>query len=332
MEKLSEFEVIKKYFSFSKTPNNKLSSVLLGIGDDAAIVAANPNPLVIATDSLIEKVHFPENYPSQYIASRSLGVNISDFAAMGVEPKFMTMSLGLPKLNHDWLESFSTSMKKICDKYNLSLVGGDTTRADNIIITLTLFGFLPDKKSKYLVRSGAEVNDDIWVTGSLGKGAAALALIQSSEYLYNWDYSNEDRESLIKSFNIPEPRLSLGVAISSIANSAIDISDGLFSDAQHISDKSMCKFVIDGDQIPIHRSLKNHPNSKVVQEWVLHGGDDYEILFTAPPEEHSQIVKISNKLNLPCTQIGKVTKGRGVTISGEGWNSFECKGYEHFKL
>ena len=329
MEELSEFEVIKKYFSFSKSLN-KFGSVQLGIGDDAAILAANPNPLVVATDSLIEKVHFPEDYPAQYIASRSLGINISDFAAMGVEPKFMTMSLGLPKLNHDWLKSFSTSMKKICDKFNLNLIGGDTFRTDNIYITFTLFGFLSDAKSKYLVRSGAKVNDDIWVSGSLGKGAAALALMQSGKKLSNWTCSDKDRELLLKSFNAPEPRLSLGVALSAIANSAIDISDGLLSDAQHISENSKCQFVFDGDQIPIHKSLKNYPNLKVVKDWVLNGGDDYEILFTASPEDYSQIIKISDELNLPCTQIGKVKKGCGVIIEGRDWSSFGCNGYQHF--
>ena len=329
MEKLSEFEAIKKYFSFSNSPNN-LSSVQLGVGDDAAVLVANPNSLVIATDSLIEKVHFPENYPAQYIASRSLGTNISDFAAMGVEPKFITMSLGIPRMSHDWLESFSFSMKKMCDKYNLSLIGGDTTRADSICITFTLFGFLSDKKSKYLVRSGAKVNDDIWVSGSLGKGAAALALMQSTKKILDWDCSNKNRELLLKSFNTPEPRLSLGVALSSIANSAIDVSDGLLSDAQHISENSNCKLIINGDQIPIHSSLKNHPNLRVVKEWVLNGGDDYEILFTASPQEYSQILKISDNLNLPCTKIGKVKEGSGVRIEGTHWDSFEEKGFKHF--
>lgn len=340
MTSLSEFDIIKRYFSFTEASTSRSNAdTLVGIGDDAAVVAAHKNPLVVATDTLIEGVHFPPEFLAKHVASRAMGVNLSDFAAMGATPRWMTMALSLPHIDTDWLAAFSQRLAQICSQYNVALIGGDTTRIDHgLVISLTVMGETQTRSGLCLRRNGAQVGDDVWVSGSLGKGAAALQLLMPSKNSMPWICNKESKSELLASFYMPEPRLALGQGLVGIASAAIDISDGLMADANHIAMQSQVKIVIDGDALPIHSGLETNLNRQIVQQWVLSGGDEYELLFTAPTEQSSTIESLSLALELPCTKIGTVTESLkedksetdSVSVFGAGWDSQSLKGYTHF--
>ena len=330
MVALSEFDIIKQYFSFSGHGIQKSGGVLLGVGDDAAILPSSKTPIVIATDTLIEGVHFPKDFSPQHLASRALGVNISDFAAMGVKPTAMTMALSLPSSDSQWLAEFSKSLAQQCEYYGIALIGGDTTKSPCLSVSLTLIGNTHDEAGSTLRRSAAQDGDDVWVTGSLGKGAAALALLTKTVGNEEWPCDLAEKENLIESFNMPQPRLDFGVELLSLANAAIDISDGLLADAQHIAEQSQSQLSIMGDLLPLHPGLRSHTDPEKIKQWVLSGGDDYELLFTAAPSRSEEIVALSDKHQLPCRKIGTVENGHGVKLLGNNWTGFEVEGYQHF--
>ena len=332
MSSLSEFDIIKRYFSFADVSSTN-ADTLVGVGDDAAVIAAQKNPLVVATDTLIEGVHFPADFLAEYVASRAMGVNLSDFAAMGATPRWMTMALSLPQVESEWLAAFSQRLAQLCEQHNVLLIGGDTTRIDKgLVISLTIIGETQSKSGLCLRRNGAQVGDDVWVSGSLGKGAGALQLLIPSENITQWPCSDEARSELLSSFYAPEPRLALGKGLIDIASSAIDISDGLIADANHIATQSQVQIIMQGDKLPIHSSVATNTNFQQVQQWVLSGGDEYELLFTAAAKQSTAIQKLSLALNLPCTKIGTVGEANveGVTVCGEGWHTQKKKGYTHF--
>ena len=332
MSSLSEFDIIKRYFSFADVSSTN-ADTLVGVGDDAAVIAAQKNPLVVATDTLIEGVHFPADFLAEYVASRAMGVNLSDFAAMGATPRWMTMALSLPQVESEWLAVFSQRLAQLCEQHNVLLIGGDTTRIDKgLVISLTIIGETQSKSGLCLRRNGAQVGDDVWVSGSLGKGAGALQLLIPSENITQWPCSDEARSELLSSFYAPEPRLALGKGLIDIASSAIDISDGLIADANHIATQSQVQIIMQGDKLPIHSSVATNTNFQQVQQWVLSGGDEYELLFTAAAKQSTAIQKLSLALNLSCTKIGTVGEANdeGVTVCGEGWHTQKKKGYTHF--
>lgn len=330
MADLSEFDIIKQYFSFPHYGHQPSENVLLGVGDDAAILSSSKNPLVVATDTLIEGVHFPNNFLPQHIASRALGVNVSDFAAMGVKPTAMTMALSLPASDSQWLADFSRSLAQQCEYYGIALVGGDTTKSPCLSVSLTLLGNTYDEGGSTLRRSAAQDGDDIWVTGSLGKGAAALALLTDTFSREEWPCNQTAKENLIASFYAPQPRLDFGIELLALANAAIDISDGLLADSQHIAEQSQSQLSIIGDSLPLHSGLVSHTDPDKIKQWALSGGDDYELLFTAAPSRAEAIVALSDKHQLPCQKIGAVKSGRGVKLLGRDWSGFEVDGYRHF--
>ena len=330
MVALSEFDIIKQYFSFSGHGIQKSGGVLLGVGDDAAILPSSKTPIVIATDTLIEGVHFPKYFPPQHLASRALGVNISDFAAMGVKPTAMTMALSLPSSDPQWLAEFSTSLAQQCEYDGIALIGGDTTKSPCLSVSLTLLGNTHDEAGSTLRRSAAQDGDDVWVTGSLGKGAAALALLTETIASDEWPCDLAEKENLKESFYAPQPRLDFGVELLTFANAAIDISDGLLADAQHIAEQSQTQLSIMGDLLPLHSGLLSHADPDKIKQWVLSGGDDYELLFTAAPPMAEAIMDLSNKHQLPCHRIGAVKSGSGVKLLGNNWTSFKVEGYQHF--
>ena len=331
MDSLSEFDIIKRYFSFADaSQNSSVVDALVGIGDDAAVLPASKAPLVVATDTLIEGVHFPPEFSAEHVASRAMGVNLSDFAAMGATPRWITMALSLSQANPDWLAVFSKRLAQLCQQYNVTLIGGDTTKINRgLVISLTVIGETQSDSGECLRRDGAQVGDDVWVSGSLGKGAGALQLLMPTEDATQWACSDDSRAELLSSFYAPVPRLDLGSQLVGIASSAIDISDGLIADAHHISSQSQVKIMIEGDALPIHKSLIANANCQQVQQWVLSGGDEYELLFTAATNQSATIQSLSSTLALPCTKIGSVVEGAGVNVLGKGWD-INNKGYTHF--
>ncbi|MFM7482368.1 MAG: thiamine-phosphate kinase [Candidatus Methylopumilus sp.] len=311
----SEFEIIERYFK------KKMKRTALGIGDDAAIINVQKNhQLVISSDMLIETIHFLKNTNPSHLGWKSLAVNLSDIAAMGGMPKWATLSISLPKINHVWLKKFSEGFFKCANQFGIDLVGGDTTKGP-LSISITIMGEI--KKNQGLLRSGAKINDDIWVTGQLGLASMGLANLQGQLKL-----TPSLKIKCIRALEIPCPKISLGSHLSGYANSCIDISDGLIQDLGHI---------LKASKVGASLLLNNMPCEKFIHtskqyQFALNGGDDYELLFTANKKNRAYIKKIAKKTNTPVTMIGSITKKKGLSIFNEQGKSikFNSKGFDHF--
>jgi len=302
-----EFALIKQYFA-------PLSDK---IGDDCAILDVNPDEqLVTSTDTLVEQVHFPADAPPDQVAYRAVATATSDLAAMGADAKALTLALTLPEANETWLQQFSLGLSQACDDFAIELVGGDTTRG-SLTVTVTVMGTVP--RGAALTRCGARPGDKVYVSGTLGDAAAALAVINGE-----WSGPATHRHYLLMRFYRPTPRLAFGKALRGVASSAIDISDGLLADAAHIAAQSGVCLTIQAADVPINAVLTDHPDPAQAVQWALSGGDDYELLFTVPPE---------NTAALPegCTCIGEVIVGEGVAcdvaVASSGYRHFGAQGH-----
>ena len=322
---LGEFDVIERFFLNAN--NKKNNGVGVGIGDDAAVVDVPPHQqLVTSVDTLVEGVHFPVNTAPEVIAQRSVTANLSDIAAMGAEPKWCLLSLSLPNIDEAWLEPFSQRLSSMLCHYGVSLVGGDTVRAAELSVTITIMGVV--SRGKAILRSGAKDGDDIYVSGFLGEAAMGLENYLSAPNL---------NQRVQQCFLLPVPRLQLGLELRGIANSCIDISDGLLADAEHIARSSKCQMTIYLEQIFISQAMKALVKQPVLQrEYALTGGDDYELCFTAPVAQRKKVQVLSDKFKFPIARIGKVSVNSRqpvhvVCVDEHGETvSFEKKGYQHF--
>jgi len=311
----SEFEIIEHYFK------KKMKQTALGIGDDAAIINVQKNhQLVISSDMLIETIHFLKNTNPSHLGWKSLAVNLSDIAAMGAKPKWATLSISLPKINHVWLKKFSEGFFKCANQFGIDLVGGDTTKGP-LSISITIMGEI--KKNQGLLRSGAKINDDIWVTGQLGLASMGLASLQKKLKL-----APRLNAKCIKALEMPTPKVSLGYHLSRYTNSCIDISDGLIQDLNHILKASKVGATLLLNDIPCEKFIHT---SKQYQ-FVLNGGDDYELLFTAPKKNRSYIKKIAKKTNTVVNIIGAITYKKDLKIVNAQGKSltFDLMGFDHF--
>lgn len=319
---LSEFDIIREFFAKQQIDTNM---VPVGIGDDAAVINTFANEqLLIAVDTLNIGVHFPEQTSAYDIGYKALAVNLSDIAAMGGVPKWFTLAMSLPEANHDWLEAFTQGLSSLAAQYNLSLVGGDTTRGP-LSITIQIAGTVPTGQS--LQRRGAQVDDDIFVTGSLGDAAAALMICQ---HALNTDEQTSQR--LMKRLNHPMPRINIGLALHGIASSCIDVSDGLAADLGHILEASGVGAELSLNALPRSGALAAlHSNEEQVQQWMLYGGDDYELCFTAPGSQYEHIMAISRTENCPITRIGKIIHEPGLYCRDDVHHKpVVIRGYDHF--
>ena len=309
---MNEFDLIRKYFTWPiKDP-----SVVLGVGDDAALFSLEQGyQLVTTTDTLTEGIHFRENTPVKDIAHKSLAVNLSDIAAMGAKAKYFTLAISLPKIDQTWLKEFSDSLKKLSERYEVSLIGGDTTRGP-LNITITMIGIV--ESSKALTRSGARPGDGVYVSGSIGD--AGFCFWKLSNGLVS---SNQE----LKRLNCPIPRIELGLALQNLASACIDISDGLEQDLSHILKASSVGAVIEVKKIPISEAL--HIHVKDTNDWSipLCGGDDYELCFTIPEGKEEALKIVSESCNVNITRIGIVSESLGLQI--EGFDG-PRKSYQHF--
>jgi len=326
---LNEFSLIEKYFSsLGKAPG-----VALGVGDDAAVLdIPEGEQLVVTVDTLVAGVHFPHNALPSDIAHRCLRVNLSDIAAMGAQPGWFTLALTLPDPNEGWLRQFSQALSDDAELFNCALVGGDTT-AGPLSITIQLFGTVP--KGKALARSGAQAGDAVYVTGSLGEAAAALSLFGIGDQVVI-DHEAE-RETLLQRFYRPEPRLPDGLKLRDLASAALDISDGLLADLGHIAKASHLGAEIQLEQLPVKSWLKALAEPERITEWVLSGGDDYELCFTVPQENCAAVDALIEQGELSAVCIGQMTNEPGVRcFSFEGNDmqrslvNIEQSGYQHF--
>ncbi|WXU00806.1 MAG: Thiamine-monophosphate kinase [Catillopecten margaritatus gill symbiont] len=301
---MNEFELINKYFDWG-----------MGIGDDCALINADAyQQLVTTVDTLIEGVHFPVNTAPADIAYKALAVNLSDLAAMGATPYYFTLALTLPSINEQWLNDFSLSLKALATKYDIQLVGGDTTKG-TLSISINATGVV---KKQALLRSNAQVGDAIFVSNTLGDAALAWQQIQAQQ---------TPTPALLKQFNRPKPQIKLGQSLLGIANSCIDISDGLQQDLSHILAHSKVGAVINIEALPLYNEVAQYITD--TGDWcvALAGGDDYELCFTVPQAQLNTIQSIEKKLGIVLTKIGVITDKQGLEIKGlEG----DCQSYRHF--
>ncbi|MGH1470591.1 MAG: thiamine-phosphate kinase [Cellvibrionaceae bacterium] len=318
---LSEFDLIEKYFQ--KELGGR--GVALGVGDDCALL--NPpegKALAVSCDTLVGGNHFPKNADPELIAERAMRVNLSDLAAMGAEPLWFTLALSLPSADSYWLDGFSRGLFKAANKYNCSLVGGDTTRGP-LSITIQVMGAVDLDSS--LRRDGARVGDMVYVTGELGDAAAAVAVIKKT-----LDVGKSAFSFFMSRYYRPTPKIAEGRLLSSIASAAIDISDGLVADLGHICKASGVGAVIDLDRIPVSEPLKKLASKEQIVKWTLSGGDDYQLCFTVPAEQTAMIEQMIDSKKLEAVAIGEITRGSKVISMSKGKEiSLKQTGYQHFE-
>lgn len=321
---MDEFSLIRQYFA--KATQHK--SVALGIGDDCAVlIPPKGKHLAVSLDTLVEGVHFPVATPAKHIATRALNTALSDLAAMGAEPLWVTMGLTLPHAEQDWVAEFCASFLSECDHYGCCLVGGDLTRGP-LTISVQVHGtVVPDQ---VLRRSGARPDDIIYVTGNLGDGAAGLALIQHKITL-----PKSAQEYLLQRFYRPTPRITEAQHLLGLAHSAIDISDGLVADLGHLCAASGVGAVIDASGIPTSEHWHKHVSTDQTMRWALTGGDDYELCFTVPSERAPAIEALVEKGLINAIAIGNIVEKTGVHVLNKSLHKdnvmvLDSLGYNHF--
>ncbi len=318
---MNEFEIIRRYFHSEDLP----VSVKLGIGDDGAIIHNDSGKnLVVATDTLVSGVHFPADSSPCDIGYRSVIVNVSDIAAMGGKPEWMTLALSLSETNPEWLKGFSKGLFLAADEYSLNLIGGDLTKADQDIITIQMIGEVDTDTQ--LLRSNAQPGELLFVTGTLGDAAAGLEQFEKKAVL------NQYNQCLIERFFRPSARVDIGLAIMGYASSSIDISDGLIGDLKKIMSASDVGAILNIEDIPLSKEMLKIYEPKISQTFALSGGDDYELLFTAPSENLSKIMDISKEIDQKITHIGNITENKNLECRKEGViYEYQDEGYLHFK-
>lgn len=284
------------------------ASVILGIGDDAALLAPAPGQqLVLSTDTLVAGIHFPHDTSAFDVGWKTLAVNLSDLAAMGARPRWCSLNLSLPALDRGWLQGFFDGFLALAALHPLQLVGGDSTRSSEIVVTLTVFGEIAPGMA--LRRSGAQAGDSVWVSGWPGEAAAGLALT-----LDRASTTTPAHARLRARLDRPQPRLALGAALCGLATAAMDVSDGLLLDLDRLCAASGCGAVLELESLPISQDLRALERPSAVRDWILGGGDDYELLFTVSPHNEARLPQLARALGLPLHRIGQLTAGTHVQV------------------
>lgn len=318
---MDEFSLIRRYFN--RLPRH--ASVLLGVGDDGALWRPTPGlDLAIAADMLLAERHFFADEDPAAIGHKALAVNLSDMAAMGAQPRAVTLCLALPHGDAAWLDGFAAGFWELADQYGIDLIGGDTTRGP-LTIAIQVWGELLPGTA--LLRSGARCGDDIWISGRLGGAAVAL-----QHRLGNISVPPSVFERCQERLLRPQPRVQLGLQLGAVASAAIDISDGLLSDLGHILQASQCGAEISYSAIALEAGLAELRNQPLVREAVLAGGDDYELCFTAPADKKQVIQQLAEQTGIVLSCIGSIRDEPGIIIKGESGEELHVgrTGYNHF--
>jgi thiamine-monophosphate kinase len=318
-----EFSLIGRYFDRVRTSRRDVET---GIGDDCALLTVpDKQVLAISTDTLVSGTHFLPDISPRDLGYKALAVNVSDLAAMGADPAWLTLALTLPEVDEAWLEAFSDSLFEQLNYYDMQLIGGDTTRGP-LSMTLGIHGFVPAGRA--LKRSGAKPGDWIYVTGTPGDSAAGLAILQQRLTVAD----SKQSAYLVQRHLRPTPRVLQGQALRDLASSAIDLSDGLISDLGHILKASGCGARIDLDALPYSEAFSANVEPEQALRWALSGGEDYELCFTVPEINRGALDVALGYLGVPFTCIGQVmvaSEGLRYTRNGEQV-TLDWKGYDHF--
>ncbi len=319
----SEFDIIKKYFTFPGVRED----VLIAGGDDCASVSIPPNKqLLITTDTLISGVHFPVETAAEDIAYKAIMVNLSDLAAMGATPTWLTLAITLADVDEDWLQKFSETFAEILKRFNVSLVGGDTTKG---VLSITVQAMGLSDQDKLMRRDLAKAGDKIYITGTLGDAAIGLhALLNKID--------DQQLQPCINKLNRPEARVRFAEQLVSFSHCAIDISDGLVADLGHIIDASGCGAQVHLSGIPLSSTSRyffEKYNAGVI-DWsmLLTRGDDYELCFTLSEDKESAVNELARQHALKISCIGEINEGDELQFfNAEGeLENFTNTGFKHF--
>lgn len=313
----SEFDLIARHFT------RPTRHTVLGVGDDGALVAPTGGmQLVVSSDMLVAGTHFlPDTDPTD-LGWKTLAVNVSDLAAMGAAPRWATLALALPAADEAWLAAFAGGLFACANAFDIDLIGGDTTRGP-LNLCVTIFGEVPAGQA--LLRSSAQPGDEIWVSGTPGLAALGLAHLQGRCRL-------PDPTACIAALQRPQPRVALGLAMHGLAHAAIDVSDGLLADLGHILQQSDCAARLELSQFPGAVRQQGAPED-LAQACLLGGGDDYELIFTAPAARHDEILALAQALPLTLSMIGVIEAGAAgaITLLDNGRPvALPPRGYDHF--
>jgi thiamine-monophosphate kinase len=317
-----EFDIIRRYFTRQTVAR---SDVSLGVGDDGAVLrVGSRTDLVVCVDTLVAGVHFPEQTPPAAIGHKALAVNLSDLAAMGAEAAWATLALTLPARDDHWLGEFARGFFDLAARYNVQLVGGDTTRGP-LSVTVQVHGLVPHGAA--LRRTGARAGDRVYVTGTLGDAGLALRLRQAAA------------ATLRERLDYPQPRIQAGIALRGLATASIDISDGLLADLGHLLAADPLGAVIDVDALPRSAAFlevidaPGTGSKPLYYELPLSAGDDYELCFTVPPERCAALEQSLARIDCRCTAIGTIEATPGIRCYRAGGEAYQpsATGYDHFR-
>jgi len=315
---VDEFEIIRRYFARESSGEG----IRVGIGDDGAVlIPAHDRDLISVVDTLVSGIHYPETLAPADIGYRAVAVNLSDVAAMGARPRWMTLALTLVNAERAWLDGFARGLFEAADEHALALVGGDTTRGEQTVISVQIIADVDPGKA--MLRAGAEEGDAIYVTGTVGDAAAGLSILQSGLP------GSDDVDYLIRQFTRPVARIEAGAAIASIAHAAIDLSDGLYTDLDKLLAASGVAGSLELADIPLSSQLTNLMDEDDALRFALGGGDDYELCFTASAAE-DEIAAIRESTGVAITRLGQVLKGSGLKCTRNGDQfDYQDAGYRH---
>jgi thiamine-monophosphate kinase len=321
-----EFDLIARWFTRGGRASER---VALGVGDDCALIQpAAGQQIAVSTDMLVEGRHFLSTVPADRLGHKALAVNLSDLAACGAAPLACTLALALPRIDEAFLDDFARGLFALADAHGIELVGGDTT-AGPLNICITVFGQVPTGLA--LLRSGAQAGDELWVShppaGGLGDARLALEVFRGRAAL-----GADAFESVRARMELPTPRVALGMALRTVASSAIDLSDGLLGDLGHVLVRSGVGATLQADALPLSAVLAAQPLT-LRRECALAGGDDYELLFSAAPGRAAEVRAIASRVGCAATCIGRIDAQPGLrVVDAEGqavatpWAAFD-----HFK-
>ena len=321
-----EFDLIARYFK----PLSLAAPGAFALGNDGALLTPpQGGSLVVTKDLMVAGVHYPEDEEPSVLARRLLRVNLSDLAAMGAEATAYALGLALPEGSADaWVEAFAAGLARDQERFGVALLGGDTVATKGpAVLSLTAFGAVAD--GACLTRAGAGAGDDVHVSGTIGD--ATLGLRAATGGLAS--LAPADRAALAERFRLPEPRLALGAALVGLASAAIDVSDGLVADLEHICRESGVAARIDAAALPLSPPARRAlAGGEAGIADLVSGGDDYELLFCAPPAQRAAIDALARRLDLALTRIGRVERGQGVTLVADDGRPLPLArvGYRHF--
>ena len=308
---MGEFDLIKSYFQRAYVPGD---GVVLGIGDDCALLTPRADmQLAVSSDMLVEGRHFLSTVSPEALGHKALAVNLSDLAACGAKPFAFTLALALPRVDTAWLHGFSKGLFALADAHGCALVGGDTTQGP-LNICITVMGQVPSGQA--LLRSGAQPGDDIYVSGSVGDARLALEVFRGNIEVGSQISADAFEQSRTR-MERPTPRVALGQALRGIATAAIDVSDGLLGDLGHILKASGCGAEVAIDSVAACAAFAWTPHglsAQMCREMTAAGGDDYELVFTAPPRARDAVAQAAASATTPAKRIGRITAERALVL------------------